>query len=287
MVYKNLARETAEDEELERLEAEYRKEFGEPSDENLEVEKGDSKTKIDKEEETWKKRHSDLRSYTSKQINDLQKEINGLKTLLASKDNETKFPVNKEEAEEWVQSYPDLARVIGTLIDERAGSMVNPLTEEVKNTRLELEAERTARARERAMSEILQVHPDFLQLINEDDFKEWVEAQPSDRGPVIGQALYDALYKNETDATAAIQAVNIYKSDKGMNSKPKKKTSDEAAFSVTPSKSAPPKSEGNKNQFLESEIEKMKPWEFDKLEEEIEKARREGRIIYDISGAAR
>jgi hypothetical protein len=31
----------------------------------------------------------------------------------------------------------------------------------------------------------------------------------------------------------------------------------------------------------------MKPWDFDKYEEEIEEARREGRITYDISGAAR
>jgi hypothetical protein len=287
MAYRNLARIEAEDKELEELEAAYRKENGEISEDDAEVTPSNPPDDLSDEEKTWKKRHGDLRSYTSKQINDLTKKISDLEASLQEKDKESKFPMDKEEAEEWVKNYPDLARVIGTLVYERASDLVAPLSQEVKTAKLELEAERLAIARERAITDILKAHPDFLQLREEEDFKEWVESQPSKRGPRIGQALYDALYVNETDGAAAVEAINIYKQDRGITKRAKVTTSDDDARSVTHSRTATPKETSGKRQFLESEIEKMKPWEFDKLEDEIEQARREGRIVYDISGAAR
>lgn len=287
MVYKNLARIEADEKELEELEAQYRKEYGENPEENNPPEPNKADTELNEEEKTWKKRHGDLRSYTSKQLNDKEKEIAELKAALEAKDKDSKFPMDKEEAEEWVKNYPDLARVIGTLVYERASDLVAPLSQEVKSAKLELEAERLAVARERAITDVLKAHPDFLELREEEDFKEWVESQPSVRGPRIGQALYDALYKNETDGAAAIEAINIYKQDRGLTKTKKKVTNDDDARSVTTSRTASPKETSGKQKFLESEIEKMKPWEFDQFEDEIEQARREGRIVYDISGAAR
>lgn len=289
MKYKNEERIAEEDAELARLEEEYRKQnSGEtqahtPEDNDLSE---DEKKLQATEEQTWKKRYSDLRSYTQKQVNDVNKELAELKKQLAEKEKEAKFPVNKQEAEEWVKEYPDLARVIGTLIEERAGTLVTSVADEVKTARLELEAERSAVARERAVAEVLKVHPDFLDLIQSDDFKEWVENQPKVRGPFLGQSIYNALYENDTDANSAIQAVNVYKQDKGMK-KSKKETSIDAAYSVKKTAASTPIETNGKRVFHESEIEKMSSWDFDKLEEEIEAARREGRIVYDISGAAR
>lgn len=289
MAYRNQERIDREEKELEELEAEYRKQYG---GENQEKEVDDNPLEnpgpelptLNKEEETWKKRHGDLRSYTSRQINDLNKQINELKNTLAQKEREAnKLPTNKTEAEEWVKEYPDLARVLSTLIEQQT----EYVKEDVLTVRQELEAERLQMAKERAFNAILKVHSDFVDLINDPKFQEWVEEQPTKRGPRIGQALYDALYVNETDAEAAIEAVNIYKQD--MNaSKPKKDSSSkEAATLVRKQNPAAPTDLNGKKVFLESEIEKMKDWEFEKLEDEIEAARREGRITYDISGAAR
>lgn len=289
MKYKNLARIEADEAELAELEAQYIKENG------GEIEEEEVKTPLDKpsdlpadtpEEETWKKRHSDLRSYSQKQLNELRKEFEDFKKEAAKKEKEgSQLPQNKAEAEEWVREYPDLARVISTLIDQRAGEQVTSVSDEVQSVKRELEAERTAMARERAENEILKVHPDFPEIIRTQEFKDWVESQPEVRGPRIGQALYDALYNNETDATSAIQAVNVYKSD--TNKKvPAKDTAREAASSVRKTNISTPSKDG-KRTFSETEIDKMKPWEYEKLEEEIEEARRDGRIVYDISGAAR
>jgi hypothetical protein len=150
---------------------------------------------------------------------------------------------------------------------------------------MELEAERTAIARERAMAQIIKVHPDFLDLIQKQEFKDWVEDQPRRRG-TFGEFIYNSLYQNETDAQSAIEAVNLYKSENGSKRTERQSPRDAALSVRTPASETPPSRQG-KRVWLESEIDKMKPWDFDKYEEEIEEARREGRITYDISGAAR
>lgn len=287
MKYRNQERIDQEDAELLALEAEYSKQITGEVPENPDLTPLDPPSDlpvVNKEEETWKKRHGDLRSYTSKQINDLTKEIDNLKKVVADKEREaTKLPTNKAEAEAWIKEYPDLARVISTVIE----TQTEHIKEDVKTTRQELEAERLAIAREKALNAIIKVHPDFLELVNDEDFKEWVESQPAKRGPRIGQALFDALYNNNDDADSAIQAVNVYKSDKSSKT-PKKDTSAlEAATSVRRTSASAPSGDSGKRTYTESEIEKMDYRTYEKLEEDIDLARREGRYVYDITGAAR
>lgn len=288
--YRNDDRDRQLDEELEREEAEYRKQFG--SDQIVE----EPKTPIDEptplattssEEETWKKRHGDLRSYTSKQINDLNNKVSELTAIITQKEREAaKLPTNKAELEAWMKDYPDLTRVLATLIE----TQTEYVKEDVKTVRQELEAERHAMAKEKAFNAVLRVHPDFATLVNSPDFQDWVETQPKPKSEGgrgrIGQALYDALWRNETDAEAAIEAVDVYKSDLAAKQPKKDTAAREAALSVKKSASSTPHT-GEKNTFTESEIESMDRWTYDKYEKEIEAARREGRIVYDQSGAAR
>jgi hypothetical protein len=289
--YRNNDRIAQEEAELEELEKDYKRQYsGEPQEtpgENPLDPPSDLPTK-GAEEETWKKRHGDLRSYTSRQINELTAQLNEVKTTLADKEREAaKLPTNKTELEQWMKEYPDLTRVLATLIE----TQTEFVKEDVKTVRQELEAERLSMAKERAINTVIKSHPDFLTLINDQHFKDWVEKQPlpkseGGRGR-IGQALYDALYRNETDSEAAIEAVDVYKSDLAA-SKPKKDNSArEAALSVKTPSSTPAVNKDGKRTFLESEIDKMKSWDYDKYEDEIEAARRDGRIVYDMSGAAR
>lgn len=276
--YRNDARDAQLDAELEAEEADYRRKYsGEPiAEEEIDP------PAANKDEEIWKKRHSDLRSYSQKQVNERDQRIAELERALAEKDKQHLAPQNQQELEQWIKEYPDLARVLGNMIDQRAEKQVSTVSDEVRTARMELQAERESIQRERAMGEVLKVHPDFLDLINKQDFKDWVEDQPTKRGR-IGQALYDALYENNTDADAAIQAINIYKQDKASS----KKERNEAALTVRKPSSALPESTNGKRTFTESEIDAMPFYVYDKLEQEIEDARRDGRIVYDQSGAAR
>ncbi len=231
---------------------------------------------VDPEEATWKKRHSDLRSHT-------QKEINALKKQLQDKEKvEPQLPQNKEEAEKWVKDYPDLARVLLTLMEEKT----EKVKDDVRSVREELEYERVELQMEKALNKLLKKHPDFLELKDQPAFQEWVESQPLKRGPIIGQAIFDALHNNQTDAESAIEAVSLYKSDTKQPKK-EKDTSKEFASSVIRTSNQGPIDENGKKVFSESMVDKMSYRDYEKYESEIDDARREGRFVYDITGAAR
>ena len=287
--YRNQDRIDQESAELEAEEALYKQQVsGEiPEEEKTPLDNPTELPVVNKEEETWKKRHGDLRSYTSRQINEKDAQIAALEAEKKALEREkTKLPTNKDEAENWIKEYPDLARVLSTLIE----TQTEHIKDDVKTTRQELEAERINMAKEKALNAVIKSHPDFLELINQSDFKEWVEKQPlskieGGRGR-IGKTIYDALYRNETDAEAAIEAVDIFKSDLAAKTPKKDNSAREAATSVRRTSPSAPVESG-KRTFSESEIDKMDSRTYERLEDEIDQARREGRFVYDITGAAR
>jgi hypothetical protein len=284
--YKNLARAEAEDAELARLEEEYRKANGEQVEQPVAIEEEPVETEEDK---NWKKRYSDLRSFTDRQKNEekaekerLQAELNQLKAEV----NRLSLPQNDiqdlEGAKDWERKYPDLAKTLKTLWRED----LQIIREEKDNDRNELDAVKHELARNRAYNAVLRAHPDFEELINTAEFQEWVDRQPEEKG-VIGETIYNALRVNETDADAAIKAVDFYKREQEFVRKPRNRTAREAV--EVPSRTSPtsPAPNGGQKMFKESEVEAMSLREWEPLEKEIDQAKRDGRFIYDVSGATR
>ena len=58
-------------------------------------------------------------------------------------------------------------------------------------------------SKQRAETELLQMHPDFDEIRNDDDFHTWAEEQP--------KWIQDALYENDNDARSAARAIDLYK----------------------------------------------------------------------------
>jgi methyl-accepting chemotaxis protein len=283
MKYKN-NRAAEEDAELEALEAEYRKTYGrEPGDpilgneQPLAVEETPEPV-LDKEEETWKQRYANLKSYSDKNRNEDAKARKALEDRIALLEKKpVDLPSNKEEAREWVSKYPDLAAVIKSLIRED----VEYLKEELGPQLQELETTKNEIAMQKAFNTVVKAHPDFPELLNSPEFTEWVDRQPEEKGK-IGQAIYDSLHS--LDAHAAIKAVEVYKRE--VSPKPKKDTAREVVQSVSRTSNGTPRQDG-KVTYSESQIEKMSMREYEMNEEAIDIAKRENRFIYDISGAAR
>jgi hypothetical protein len=72
----------------------------------------------------------------------------------------------------------------------------------------------------------------------------------------------------------------LYKADKGLNKKrgrPKRSAAE--AVTRTNAKTVSVNQDANKKTWTTSEIRKLKPHEFDKLEAEIDLANAEGRIV--------
>lgn len=225
------------------------------------------------EDESWKKRYSDLRSFAAKKEADLKTQLDEerrQREALANK--EMKFPKTKEEVSEWAAKYPDIYATIVTISKQNAIEVNKNLDDRLQ----ELTKKELQDARKEAYKALLALHPDFTDLKDTDDFQSWVEQQPI--------YIYNALYENETDAIAAARAVDLYKADMAKTKAPKNETRDAARSVKTPSSSGPDSDPSLK--WTESKVASISWREFEKHEAEIDAAMLNP-AFYDLSGAAR
>lgn len=268
--------------------AEMEKQFTAPTP--VEVTIADDPHFTSPEEENWKKRYGDLRAHqAAKDKKEAAEKADLIRQLETATKKEFKFPESAsiEEVIAWGEEFPKVAGILETFANHKINEKTKDLTNEIENIRLE----RIKLAKERAVTQVLKKHEDFLELIDLPEFQEWVARQPSEseRGPIIGQALQDALWENDTDHVSAIKAIDQYKQDKASAARPRRRNEPErqAATTVPTQTSVTPTNGSGKRAFLESEVENMNIRDYIKLEADIEEARREGRFVYDLSGAAR
>ena len=227
------------------------------------------------EERTFKKRYSDLRRHQQKQTDELKAEINTLKLQLEqSTKKQIKLPKSDEDIETWARDYPDVAGIVETIAIKKAAEQQASLEEKVKA----LNDMQQSVTKQRAETELLQLHPDFDDIRNDDDFHTWAEEQPT--------WIQNALYENDDDAHSAARAIDLYKADRNITAK--KSSSKDAAKSVsTKGKRSKPASDDSGNSYKESDVQRMSAKEYEKHSDDIMEAIRNGKFIYDVSGSAR
>lgn len=233
------------------------------------------------EEKTFKQRYSDLRRYQQQKEAELQKKLDEKERQIAelSKQN-FKLPKSEEEVKEWAEKYPDVAAIIRTLAIKEAQNIQSGLEDRLKKVD-ELERHNKMQA---ALNKIIQVHPDFYDLRNDQSFHDWAQA------PSTPKWVKEALYENDEDAQVVIDAVDLYKMKKQINTKesaPKEFDRKGAATAVKTNSPAPKTAADDDAVWSESKVEKLSDREFEKHEEEIMEAMRTGKFVYDISGGAR
>ena len=227
------------------------------------------------EERTFKKRYSDLRRHQQKQTDELKAEISNLKAQLEqSTKKQIQLPKSDEDIETWAKEYPDVAGIVETIAIKKAAEQQASLEEKVKA----LNDMQESVSKQRAETELLQLHPDFDDIRNDDDFHAWAEEQP--------QWVQNALYENDNDARSAARAIDLYKADRNITAK--KTSSKDAAKSVsTKGKRSKPASDDSGNSYKESDVQRMSAKEYEKHSDDIMEAIRNGKFIYDVSGSAR
>ena len=268
--YSNSERIKKDEEELEEM---LRVQKGEVSEEEEEQEAEPTTA----EERSFKKRYGDLRRHTQKQQEDLQSQITGLKEQLTSATKkEMKLPKSDDEIDVWMSKYPDVAAIVETIAIKKAREQSTELEERVtKINKMQEDAER-----QKAETVLLQLHPDFDEIRQDDDFHTWAEEQPR----WIQQALYD----NDDDAKSAARAIDLYKADKGISTKKKSKRSNDAAEMVdTRATRNRPTAEDTSGVIRESDVQKMSATQYEKNQDTIMESIRSGKFVYDVSGSAR
>jgi len=227
------------------------------------------------DEHDYKKRYDDLKKHYDSRLDEfknerehLASELKAVKSRVQEMPRGTTPPKTLEELEEFKERYPDVFEVVETVAGVQTEAKIAKLREEIEVVK---EREKNLE-KEKAAEELLRLHPDFGELKSNEKFIEWLDEQP--------EQLSDGIYKNNTNSKWAGKIVSLYKAEMGIsNKKPSKSSQNDAAAMVTKTQ---PKEVATSNQngkiWKMSEIAKLKSWEFEKLETEIDLARSEGRI---------
>ena len=220
-----------------------------------------------KPDHDYKKRYDDLKSHYDRKLNEWKQEQETLTAQLkANTPENVQVPKTAEELEEFKQKYPDVYDIVETISMQNADSRVQNIEE-----RLQVLKEQEQEALKRtAEQELLALHSDFYEIKENENFLDWLKDQP--------ESIADGVLKNGTDFKWAARVIDLYKADSGTVQKKTKGRPSKAAESVTKTQKRTVQTKGDKKVWSITEIEKMKPWEFEKYEKDIDQARREGRL---------
>ena len=263
-LYKNKYREEVDkddDDEVEEVQADPAEKPAATQKETETTSESFVEKKTAKEEVDYKKRYDDLKRHYDSKVEEWKEE-----KLKPVSENPTQDPQFTSNMANFKQQYPDVYEAVEQLSASKAESTISALKQEVDS----LKNNETTLQKQKAYEELLRLQPDFENLKTDDKFLRWLEEQP--------QSISDGIYNNNTDSRWASRIVDLYKADAGSKTtKPTKRN--DAASSVSSTTTKEISTQGGKEKVWKaSEIEKMKPWEYEKYESEIDKARTEGRL---------
>ena len=269
-----------EEEEIKRLEAAQRGESteeDEPKEEEA-VEAKEADTEVEEatlspEERSFKKRYGDLRRH----MQEKEKEWNDKFEAFEKRMEKESIipPKSDEDIEEWAKQYPDVAGIVETIAAKKAQEMFSKADARLK----ELDQAQSEAQRMKAENAIRKAHEDFDDLRASDEFHDWANEQP--------KWVQDALYENSDDPASVVRVIDLYKVDKGLTKTAKKDKAKQAASTVTRRSKTDVDVEDANDVIRESDVAKMSAKEFEAKSEEINKAIRSGKFVYDMSGNAR
>jgi hypothetical protein len=225
------------------------------------------------EDHDYKKRYDDLKRHYDSKVLEFKGEIEELKSSVNQRNVElpqgVPMPKTMDELAQFKDQYPEVFEVVQTVSTMQTESQLSQLREElgtIKEREKELE-------KQTAYEQLLNAHPDFDDLKADEKFLSWLEEQPS--------SIADGIYKNNTDSKWAARVIDLYKADNNIGTKKqtRPKKNEDAAAAVTRQNAKEVSTRDNNGKIWKaSQIAKMRPWEFEKMEAELDLARQEGRI---------
>jgi len=266
-LYKNKYREEVDKDDQD--EVEQQTELA-PEEESEATPKNESFATTEKEGESdaYKKRYDDLKRHYDKKLDEWKSERDALEAANKVTDTGVQMPTTPEEITEFKQKYPDVYKVVESVASMQAEQKTGDLKEKIDS----LQQREEDLVVQNAYSELLTAHPDFQDIKTDEKFLEWLDEQPT--------SIANGIYKNNKDAKWASRVLDLYKIDAGISSKKTTSTNKQSAAEVVKSPKAREISDSNSNKKIwkMEDIARLKSWEFEKFEKEIDQARAEGRI---------
>ena len=240
---------------------------------NVKEETQEDDSNLTREEKSFKKRYGDLRRHMNEKEKEWKERLSALEERM--KGENIVPPKSSEDIEQWAKKYPDVAGIVETIAAKKAQEMFSKAEGKLQ----ELNEAHEEASRVKAENVIRNTHKDFDTLRASDEFHDWADEQP--------KWVQDALYENSDDPKSVIRVIDLYKSDKGLTPAAKKEQTKAAASTVTKrSKTQVDVADAN-DVIRESDVSRMSDKEFEQKADEINKAIRSGKFVYDVSGKAR
>jgi len=237
---------------------------------NTEVEAQEDDSNLSAEEKSFKKRYGDLRRHLQQKEKEWEDKFSSFESRMRKESIVP--PKSDEDIEKWSKEYPDVAGIVETIAAKKAQEMFKKAEDRLSQLdEIQYEAERKT-----AEAKIAESHPDFSKLRDSDEFHQWAEKQP--------KWVRDALYENMDDPDSVVRVIDLFKIDNGHTTQAKKANTKAAAKPIGKgSRTQVDPTEGG-SIIKESEVSRMSAREFEAREEEISKAMRTGKFVYDLTG---
>ena len=222
----------------------------------------------------FEKRYKDLQSYNAKQTQEHMNRIAALEKQVStsSKDVQDAAPTTPEAVAKWQKENPEAYDLITNIADIQSRKETIKMESKLSKINDKLE---TA-TRDKAMAAVKDAHRDFDAITADDQFHIWLGGQP--------KSIQGMIYENAESAEDAIYVIDMYKEAYNLTKEAKnraaKETAKIAAQEVNVKKQTDPEGNPEKTWKL-SDINSMNSRDFEKHEDEIDKAVAEGRIVDD------
>lgn len=239
----------------------------------LKEETQEDDSNLSREEKSFKKRYGDLRRHMSEKENEWKERLSALEKRMEGEN--IRPPKSSEDIEQWASKYPDVAGIVETIAAKKAQEMFSKAEGKLQ----ELNEAHEEASRVKAENIIRKTHKDFDDLRAADEFHDWADEQP--------KWVQDALYENSDDPKSVVRVIDLYKSDKGLTPAAKKEKTKAAASSVTRRTKTQVDVADANDVIRESDVARMSDKQFEERSDEINKAIRSGKFVYDVSGKAR
>jgi hypothetical protein len=213
----------------------------------------------------YKKRYDDLKKHYDQKIAEFKQRE---QELAAMAQPQYAPPKSSEDIQQFKQDYPDLYDTVETVAHMRSQQEVEALRQKMAV----IEQREAEMAKRDAEIQLRERHPDFEQIRGDDKFHEWASTQPED--------IQRWIYKNPDNVSLASRAIDLYKMENNIRintpsqrSRPSKP--DAAGMVSTKTTSVEPQ---QAKIWTQREIAALSIDEYDKYEEEIDRAIAEGRV---------
>jgi len=231
-------------------------------------------------EETYKKRYDDIKTYLNRKEDSYKSELNEkdakLKSLeeelTALKNAERLKDINEPALNAWKEKNPEMYDLFVSIARKEGISTVEDLDKHTSK----IESKIKQIEEREALAEIMEVHPDAINIRESNEFVEWYKKQS--RG-------IQGLFADGATATDVVEGLALYKNKMGIKTETAKGKRGKAAQVVDTKASVEVIDNSDKDLIFESQL--LKDGFYEANKEKVDKAEREGRIVLDISGRHR